>query len=194
MALLSILFGRLPGLSIKVIGILPIDAFTQETITLSSEVTDHPVETGGVVTDHIKNNPVGLRVTGVVRASRRGLAFNILTALHERRAPVAVVTGLQTFQRMAITHLEIPREARTASSFQFTAEFKQITFVESEISDAPAQDNAADTASSTKSTGNKTTVPASPDSASAASEAQDATGGPPEGSRGSILSQLFGVS
>lgn len=194
MALLSIIFGRLPGLQQKTISLLPVDVFTQETITFQSNVTDHPVEDGGVVTDHIFNRPVGLRVTGAVRSGLRGLAYNVLQTLHERREPVFVVTGLQTFRRMAIVTLDIPREAATADSFQFTAEFKQITFAQSQVTEAPAQDSAADTAAPTNAAGNKTPTPATDTSTKAAQAAVEGTAGPPAGSRGSVLSQVFGGS
>lgn len=192
MALLSILFGRLPGLTQKTISILPVDVFTQEVITLTSEVTDHPVESGGVVTDHIFNQPTQLRVTGAVRAQLRGLAYNVLTTLHERRQPVFVVTGLQTFRQMAIVSLDIPREARTASSFQFSAEFKQLTFVSSQVTEAPAQASASNTAAPTNAAGNNTTRASPPASVTAAADTQAATSGPQSGSRGSLLSQAFG--
>lgn len=196
MALLSILFGRLPGLSQKIVGVLPVDVFTQETITFGSEVTDHPVETGSLITDHIKNDPIGLRVSGTVRSDLRSLAYNLLQLLHERREPIFVVTGLQTFTNMAITRLEVPREVRTADSFVFNAEFKKITFVTSQVSEAPAGNGAEDTASPTSSAGSQTPAPASPSSASSASATSEATGGgPPPGSRtsGSFLSQLSGA-
>lgn len=194
MALLSIIFGRLPGLQQKTISLLPVDVFTQETITFSSDVTDHPVEDGGVVTDHIFNRPVGLRVTGAVRSAMRGLAYNVLQTLHDRREPVFVVTGLQTFRRMAIVTLDIPREARTADSFQFTAEFKQITFAQSQVTDAPTQESAADTAAPTSAAGNKAAAPATPSSVRGVEATAEATAGPQDGSRGSVLSQVFGGS
>lgn len=192
MALLSIIFGRLPGLSQKTISLLPVDVFTQETITFSNDVTDHPVEDGSVITDHIFNRPLGLRVSGAVRSDLRGLAYNVLQTLHERREPVFVVTGLQTFRRMAIVTLEIPREARTADSFQFSAEFRQITVVASQVTEAPAQESAADTAAPTNAAGNRAGIPATPEAAAGAEAAQESTGGPPTGSRGSVLSQIAG--
>ena len=192
MALLSIIFGRLPGLTQKTISVLPVDVFTQETITLSSNVTDHPIESGGLVTDHIFNLPAGLRVTGAVRAQLRSFGFNVLQTLHERREPIFVVTGLQTFRRMAITSLEFPREVRTADSLQFSAEFKQITFAESQVTAAPAQDNAADTAAPTNAAGNRSATPASPSASEAADATTGAAGGPQDGSRGSVLSGIVG--
>lgn len=192
MSLLSIIFGRIPGFTQKTISILPVDVFTQEVITLTSEVTDHPIELGGLVTDHIFNLPTQLRVTGAIRANRRGLAYNALKILHERRSPVFIVTGLETFRRMAITSLEIPREAENASSFQFSAEFKQLSFAFSMTAAAPTQSSASSTAAPTNAAGNRSTSAASPASSATAASTSSATGGPPAGGRGSILSQVLG--
>ena len=188
MALLSIVFGRLPGLSQKTVGVLPVDVFTEETVMLSAATTDHPVETGGTITDHIKTDPLTLRVRGTVRAARRSLAFNILQTLHERRQPIFVVTGLQTFTNMAITRLEIPREARTADSLLFTAEFKKIIFATSQTSDATAATNGAEnTAPQTQSRGSQTPAQCTPAQVSAATATTEAAGGV----GGSFLSRAF---
>ncbi|MBT8411290.1 MAG: hypothetical protein KJP02_05775 [Octadecabacter sp.] len=193
MALLSIVFGRLPGLSQKAIGFLPVDVFTEETVTLTSEVTSHPVETGSLITDHIKTDPIGLRVRGVVRGSNRSIGYNILQTLHQMRQPVFVVTGLQTFTNMAITRLEIPREVRTADSLQFTAEFKKITFATTQTSQAEAGGGAEDTATGTSAAGSGTTTPATPAQAASVDSTIDATGGPaPASTSGSLLSRAFG--
>ncbi len=192
MFLLSILFGRLPGFDFKTIGFLPIDAFTQETITYSNEITENPIETGGVISDHIYAKPVGLRVTGVVQGGRRGLAYQLLVAMHNSRIPLFVVSGLQTFTNMAIKELTFPREVKDASSLQFTAEFRQLRFAVSSSapSIASSSGGAANTAAPTANAGRGQATPASPASASAAQGTAASTGAAP---RGSFLSRATGV-
>ena len=198
MALLNILFGRVPGFSFKTIGLLQVDAFTREVITFKSDVTENPIETGAIITDHVVNRPTGLRVNGTVRYQNRALAYNLLVSLHQRRQPVFVVTGLQTFLNMAITELTFPREVDSANSLEFTCEFRQLTFVSGatapagEAGQSPATPSAsggaADTASPTGSAGRGQTAPASaPVAASAESVATDSGGAP----QGSLLSRLF---
>lgn len=194
MAIFSILFGRVPGLTQKTIGFLPVDVFTQEVITFDSEVTEHPIETGGVVSDHIYNRPTGLRVRGTVRSALRSVAFQVLQTLHEQRQPVFVVTGLQTFPQMAITSLILPRDWRNASALEFSAEFRELEFVQSATAPAPtsADASAADTAATTNNAGQTQAGAASNASTTGAREIEEATGGPPPTSRQSILRRITG--
>jgi hypothetical protein len=195
MFLLSILFGRLPGFDFKTIGFLPIDAFTQETITYQNEITENPIEFGGVVSDHIYAKPTGLRVTGVVRGGRRGLAYQLLVAMHQSRIPLFVVSGLQTFTNMAIKELIFPREVETADSLQFTAEFRQLRFAfaasaAASTSTPSATGGAANTAAPTANAGRAQAAPASPANAAAAQGTAANTGAAPSGS---FLSRATGV-
>lgn len=192
MALFSILFGRLPGFSQKTIGFMPIDVFTQETITYSSEVTENPIEFGGFVSDHVFNKPTGLRVTGTVRGSRRGFAYQLLVAMHQSRIPLFIVSGLQTFTNMAMIELSIPRDWRNAHSLEFTAEFRELRFAFASTAPAAtsAGGGAADTAGGTTNAGQAQAQPASPRSSAAADSTEAATGGAPSGG-GSILSRVF---
>ena len=192
MALLSLVFGRLPGLGFKTIGFLPVDVFTEETITFSSEVTENPIETGGLITDHLFNKPIGLRIVGTCRGEQRGVAFQTLQTLHEQRLPIFIATGLRTFTDMALVELSIPRTWRNAASLEFTAEFKQLRFVTSATapgtSAAPAGLGARDTSSGATNAGKTQAAPASASGASAAQATTEATGGAPTGS---LLSRVF---
>ena len=192
MALLSLIFGRLPGLGFKTIGFLPVDVFTEETITLSSEVTENPIETGGVITDHLFNKPTGLRIVGTCRSEQRGVAYQILQTLHEMREPIFIATGLQTFTNMALVELSIPRTWRNAASLEFTAEFKQLRFVTASTapatSSAPAAGGARDTASGVTNAGKTQAAPASASGAAGAQATTEATGGAPTGS---LLARAF---
>lgn len=192
MALLSLIFGRLPGLGFKTIGFLPVDVFTEETVTFSSEVTENPIETGGVITDHLFNKPTGLRIVGTCRSEQRGVAYQILQTLHEMREPIFIATGLQTFTNMALVELSIPRTWRNAASLEFTAEFKQLRFVTAATapatSSAPAAGGARDTASGVTNAGKTQAAPASPSGAAGAQATTEATGGAPTGS---LLSRVF---
>jgi hypothetical protein len=46
--------------------ILDVDATLQFTETRTSQATDHPVETGGVISDHIIKRPLTLKLDGIV--------------------------------------------------------------------------------------------------------------------------------
>lgn len=182
--MLSLLFSRGGG-SQKSIGDLVIDVFSEEDITYASTVTDHPIETGEAVTDHVFNQPTRLRVRGTIAGNRGGGGFfNIggiggdrkqegyetLRELHQARQPLDVVTGLEVFTNMVITDLSIPRTARTGGALVFDVEFKQVRFVDSQRADLgdTASEDSADLASSTSNAGRQSAVEASPENAQAA--------------------------
>ncbi len=48
------------------IGDLALDCTVTETHTATSTVTEHPVESGANITDHIRPDPVQLSITGIV--------------------------------------------------------------------------------------------------------------------------------
>jgi hypothetical protein len=49
-----------------VVGGLLLDAATSENLTLETQITDHPVEDGSDMTDHIKNKPEQLQISGLI--------------------------------------------------------------------------------------------------------------------------------
>lgn len=49
-----------------VVGGLLFDAATSESLSLDTDITDHPVENGSTMSDHIKNRPEVLQVSGLI--------------------------------------------------------------------------------------------------------------------------------
>lgn len=124
-----------------------IDITEDEEVTFESEVTEHPTETGGPVSDHIRNKPIVLAFTGVVSdtpvgdlARRRGIvtledvvsgapspsadAYARLLAIRNDRRIVTVETTRGAFENMAIVSLSVP--APVADVLEFRVMFKQI--------------------------------------------------------------------
>lgn len=52
--------------NLQIFDILAIDATLQETHSAAAEVTEHPVEVGSDIADHVRPKPVELRVDGIV--------------------------------------------------------------------------------------------------------------------------------
>lgn len=195
---LNLIFSAIGGIGGKAIGFLSVDVFTSERVTLEAEVTDHPIEGGAPITDHVYNRPLTINVRGTVDGPRRQAAYQTLRLLHRLRLPTIVSTGLQVFPRMVMTSLDIPRTVTTAAPLEFVAEFRQVTFVSGQTAPVvggaspegatptPGQ-GAADTAAPTANAGKQSTTAPSPStSASATSTAQDVSGQP----SGSFLSRL----
>lgn len=170
---LSILFNRTPSRQSE-IGSVIVDATISENHQFSAEVTDHPIETGGFVTDHAYLNPRVVTVQGEVTdtpvvifsaltglTNRSSEAFERLRQIYESRDIVTLVTGLDIYTDMVMDRLDFNRTQTTGKRLQFTASFKQITKVSSQIvgvSNENVNPENQDIASSNRETGSAETL------------------------------------
>ena len=113
MSLMSLLFGTKTS-----IGSLELDALLTESTTLSSQITEYPIEDGSVISDHITQENETLSIEGVITSA--GTLFNLsfgkakliaaketLRQLHRERALITIVTGLDVYTDFAIESCEI---------------------------------------------------------------------------------------
>lgn len=128
-----------------------IDVALAEEHSFDSEVTEHPVETGADVADHVRARPIVVTVEGVVSntpigdlALRRNQflsvggeafampsdeVFAFLLDIRDKREPVTIETTLRRFENMVLESLSAPRSRETGDAFRFSATFKQIQLV-----------------------------------------------------------------
>lgn len=117
-----------------------------------SEVTEHPVESGAAVTDHIRNKPATLKLECVVsntpiaqaadvekaggfRKGEPGRAeeiFATLMKLRDAQQPITVATRLKTYSNMAIASISIPQDSKTGDALRFSLTLKEIRIIESQ--------------------------------------------------------------
>lgn len=126
------------------IGGYPIDAIVSEEPTLEAEVTEYPVESGAVITDHTRNRPLTLELEflvsdtpiGSVAAERTAGAVpssearQALEALRASRKPFTVITATKTYESMVFTSLSFPRDRETGDALRPRASLQQISIVE----------------------------------------------------------------
>ncbi len=123
----------------------PIDVVKQFTPKLSSKTTDHPIEKGADLTDHIQAQPFEFTLECIISANPIGAIANDptrintdpakdgyakLVSVHEARKPVTVITPRGTYTMMVMTELTAPVDAASGNSLLFTVTFKHITIVE----------------------------------------------------------------
>jgi hypothetical protein len=138
-------------LSSPTLSALELDAVLSEQHDFESEVTEHPVESGANVSDHIRNKPATLKLECVVSNTpifqkevvermggfRKGSpgraedAFATLMRLREEQQPITVATRLKAYSNMAIASISIPRDAKTGDTMRFSLVLKEIRLVES---------------------------------------------------------------
>lgn len=136
MAEVQVLF---PGKIQNAIGAISIDATIEETHERATEVTDHPVESGSFIQDHIVNAPRRLTMVCMVTDTplnrESGLhaqaAFNALEELRDSRQLFTVVSGFKVYADMAFESLTMPKTREGA--LRFTATMKQITLTTGQV-------------------------------------------------------------
>ena len=156
------------------IGEVLLDVAITETHTLSARVTEHPLETGCSLSDHVQLLPTTLQLEGIVSntptsflgtplfhlGDRTDAAYKMLEALFQARQPVQIVTSLKTYSNMVLENLTIQREARTAGALRFSCSAKQIRWAESQVIRLPKPKEKR--AQPKKSLGKQPAVPAPP--------------------------------
>lgn len=134
------------------IGVIEIDATTDESHVYTSEATQFPVESKANITDHVIEKPFTMTMAGVT--AERGLTgFGLLGQvpqvlsgndriievrdalkdLQASRQPVTVVTGLDTKENMVIIGLTFARDASTGKKLVYDISFQQIFTVAGEF-------------------------------------------------------------
>ncbi len=173
---LTVLFKTNPDRRVQ-IGAVLLDAAIEERHEHTSQVTQHPIEAGGFVSDHVYEDPRHVSVTGEITESpvvffsafnglsdRRVEAFDQLHDLYKTRDVVTLVTGLKVYEDMVLKSFTVPRNQRTGRRLQFTAEFEEVRKAASQvvgIAEETAAPEAADKVGETKDIGRQETTDAS---------------------------------
>lgn len=158
------------------IGVIELDATISTSHSFKVQATQHPVERGASITDHLRPEPDVVTLEGIVSdtpVSRSqqtravnaagvqvtttstspalfgvpgyaAAAFAKLLAIKDAGALVTLATELRTYTDMAITSLEVPRNASTGDALRFSATFQKIVLVENKVTQVrPAADPRA---------------------------------------------------
>lgn len=128
---------------------LEIDFVQGESHSWASEVTRYPIEQGGIVSDHILNQPKSLRISGVVGDSPMNLievlqqiskppktvaAVKFFENLHEAQSVVTISTRLRTYSSMVCTSIDLQRGQSAGNSFSFDVTFEEAKFINTIVS------------------------------------------------------------
>lgn len=127
--------------------ILVFDGSISQSHALSAEVSQHPVEQGVDVVDHVQPQPVRVSLKGVVSArplyeagypGREIDAWAALRSAIESAQPVTLITTLATYENMVISALSVAREKGTGQAIYPDLELRQVRIVESLTTLLPA--------------------------------------------------------
>lgn len=157
---------------------------TGRTVTLNGVISDDPISitaaaVGGIagITGSLVPGLGGAVATGVVAKVGSELisngskpskdAIDILEYIYEENIPLMITTSLKTYTNMIMESLTVPRNSRNANSLEFSASFREIRIIESEVVEIPPSATAVDGAIKEQKGGKKPSV--EPDAQTAAS-------------------------
>lgn len=129
-----------------VLGWYAFDAVFEEGHQSDLEVTDNPVETGVVVSDHAYMKPLQLTLKAGVSdtplndlesqgdpfasdTGRAQRAYELLTALQAKAEPFDVQTGLKLYKNMVCTSIRTNQDKDTDSVLIFEATLREVLIV-----------------------------------------------------------------
>lgn len=132
------------------IGTIEVDILIEQEHKLESDVTEHPVEDGFPVADHVIRKPikvsmvVGVTLSPVTWLDRLGKETdkinNALTAfkqIYDNAQPITIVTPTETWENMVMTSANIPRNLDNKNLIRIPCEFTQIRKVSVKTTDIP---------------------------------------------------------
>lgn len=135
------------------IGELVLDAVVRETHNFSSEISEHPVENGCVIADHVYNKPISLELDCIITNTPMSwvvvtaldslkrfsldqsnnfseLAFRKIEEIFSKRELITIATSLKDYDNMVLESLSVERGGGNSASLHFTCTAKQIRVVE----------------------------------------------------------------
>jgi hypothetical protein len=129
---------------IRKLGAFSFDAVFSESHTHELEVTDNPIETGSVVSDHAFMLPIRLTLTAGVSDTplaeinndqfaggqgRSVKAFDLITQLQRFAEPFDVQTKLRLYKNIICTKIDVFQDKENQFALDFTAELREVIIV-----------------------------------------------------------------
>ncbi len=161
----SILYSMKTGSGVQELDTLDIDATISLTHGLTAEVTQHPIESGATVSDHVLVRPDSVKLEGIISnapirtglrnapseeefkeqtkagayANRAELVRDVLEAIWRSRESVKIDAG-KVYEDMVLNALEFPEDASLGDAVRFSATFLRVRYVESRVVAMPKTD------------------------------------------------------
>lgn len=107
------------------------DVLTDETVTLSSNVTDKTIEDGSIISDHIQLNPLITSISAIMTIN----AWNNLQKLRNFRNSKKILKyiGRNGIDNVIIESLDTTHPRENQGGFNFSMTLKQIKITQTQI-------------------------------------------------------------
>lgn len=180
MADLSLIFGQKDkGVTV---GLVRMDASLEETHDKSVAVTEHPIEDGSNITDHIRTMPEQINITGMVSntpivflASTRApspikgknrsrdrvkTAYEELRRIMNKGERVTVVTSLRKYENMVLQNLTVSRNVQLGNVLHADMTLREIQIAETSSVPLPKPEGKGNESEVNRGTQSKTAADA----------------------------------
>lgn len=121
---------------------IPVSTRKQEATSYKADVTQHAVESGAILSDHVILQPIVLELSFDVTNWEKGYANQaqgLLEKLFFERTPVDLITEHKQLANMVMTSLQINNSAPQWGKLECRASFQQLSFVTLETEAFPAK-------------------------------------------------------
>ena len=149
------------------IGDLQVDCVVDHTTAFNSSVTEHPIEGGFVIADHIARQAMTLSLTVIITPTpvsyfrtlggsnpdRLGEAIAYFEQLWLAGEPVTVTIPSGIYTDMVMTTCPLPRNVQDGFCYRVQLEFKHIVIVSQKTEEIPEQNASGDAVGKAGATG-----------------------------------------
>ncbi len=140
---------------IRSMGGLVFDAVFLEEHEATMTITENPVDTGVLISDHAFTNPLSCTIHAGVSDnplsapggdqfsgdSRSRRAYELLTALQQSREPFDVQTGLKLYKNMMCVVIRGAQDVETDSVFIFSASLREVIITYTQAAEVPQRNS-----------------------------------------------------
>lgn len=149
------------------IGTLQCDCIVEHTTEFNSSVTEHPIEGGFVIADHVAREPMKLSLTAIITPTpvsyfrimggsnpdRLGEAASYLEQVHLAGEPITIVIPDGIYDSMVMTSCPLPRNVQYGFCYRLALEFTHVTIVSQKTEEIPEQNASGDAVGKAGATG-----------------------------------------
>ena len=100
-------------------------AITKETFDFKNTITEHPVESGSNIADHVANTPITISLKGIIVGEDASAKYQKLVN-YWQNATLGLYIGRGSLSNCVIEMFSKDGEASTGNGFQFSISLKQI--------------------------------------------------------------------
>lgn len=149
------------------IGELQVDCVVDHVTNFQSNVTEHPIEGGFVIADHVARQAMKLSLTAIITPTpvsyfrimggsnpdRLGEAASYLEQVHLAGEPITIVLPDGIYDSMVMTSCPLPRNVQDGFCYRLALEFTHVTIVSQKTEEIPEQNASGDAVGKAGATG-----------------------------------------